>query len=699
MRNYKLDESLLPEVWLTWESKSGSVYMNGKNGKRQRHPENWMCTEEDIYNQSTKGKISCGCYWENRNEPRIWAKSGSNLIFAYAKYHADIKRLELAAVKYDTTRGEYAHEWKFAGRRFFIDKDKSCLLEDGSVYTQGYKDLFQHYSVWNVRQMLQMLTRQHSNDNFTKEFRKFIGANYFTIGNGNVVDIEYSYHVQKWYETVQKTRSAGKAQKLTDKLIEMPLCNIDGFGEKYPIKKNESSKYYNMKDVIYFEKVNDDWCVLRSLHRNEDNELNETWRVYIGKDGATRIVSKNKNGWVPSKQPLHNRYGANYAYIANMDEAISQCPRIKYIMSSKKIEKEYQISDFLITSLRFPEIEQLCKLGFGNSVETITRSYTPKADIKDLFGGYYNEKEKSLLRKVGMTKPQLDVYIKHSGEDKSYISYEHRGSLSELRSMFGNDLTYLDVNSFEKYLIACKEWRKFKHWNGSLIMDNAGLNLDNMRFFKNLVRLMNKRYDIFTVVYDAINAYRSLRNDRRLDIDWYFDDVSDAIRAHDALIELERIQREEDRARYNMQEAERRKKEEEKRKKLDKERQVYEYEDADFIIRLPKDANEIVQEGATQHICIGGYVSRHSMGDTNLFFLRSKSDPDKPFYAIEMNNGLTIQQIHGFGNRWLGNNPEVIPTVIRWLRKHGIKCNNEILTCKATGYGMSKEFVPMPVVD
>ena len=150
---------------------------------------------------------------------------------------------------------------------------------------------------------------------------------------------------------------------------------------------------------------------------------------------------------------------------------------------------------------------------------------------------------------------------------------------------------------------------------------------------------------------------------------------------------------------YNAAEAERRKKEEEKRIKLDKERQKYEYEDDNFIIRLPKDSNEIISEGARQRICIGGYVSSHANGSTNLFFLRKKNDPTIPFYAIEMNNNESIVQIHGYCNKWLGNNPEAIPTVIRWLRKNGIKCADAILTCTSTGYGGNGSYVQMPVVD
>ena len=697
MKNYVLDTSLLPEVWMTWENKNGRVYMEGKTGKRYTQKAGWM---GEVGWNGCKTGVDMGIYWRTQDQPKVWVRSGANVIYAYAKYHKDIERIEVAAVTYDTTRGAYAHEWKFAGERFFIGKDKSCLLSDGSKYTNGYKDVCKYNIAWNVRGALQLLMRQHYNaEKFVNEFKKFLGASYFTIGNGGAIDIENPWHLQRWYETVQKGRSEGKAQKLTDKLTETPLGSIEGFAEKYPAKPDPESTYYKMEDVIYFEKVNDEWCVLRSLHRDTDNSMSESWRVYIGNNGTTRIVSKNPNGWVPSRQVLHRRWNVKYAYLANQEDAIAQCPRIKYILSSATLERERDLVDFLITALRYPEIEQLCKFGLHNDAVSISKSYTPKADLRDLFGGYYNEKEKTLLRKIGLTKQQFDIYVnyKNQRDERGYSCGDYRGALYEMRKIFGNDLTYLDIQSFKKYLKACEEWPRFRRWSGEYTFDS--LDIDAMRFFKNLVRLMNKNEGIFTMARDTIEAYNRLEVSRRIDVDWYFDDVSDVIRAHDVLVELDRIQSEERRALWNMKEAERRKKEEEKRKKLDKERQIYEYEDADFIIRLPKDASEIVQEGSTQHICIGGYVSRHSMGDTNLFFLRRKSEPDKPFYAIEMNNSYNIVQIHGFGNRWLGNNPEAIPTVVRWLRKHDIKCSDDKLTCKSTGYCSTKEYVVMPVVD
>ena len=376
--------------------------------------------------------------------------------------------------------------------------------------------------------------------------------------------------------------------------------------------------------------------------------------------------------------------------MANKDEAIETCDRIKYILQSADDVNIVSLVDFLVMSLRFPEIEQIVKLGYLDKVKSLGSSHTIKADLKCLFGEYYDDKEKNILRKVGMTKHQFDTYMSND-------NYRSKQALSTMRKMFGNNLTYLDNDSFDRYFNGCIKlcnafWR-------SLGAYAEIIHFDTMRFFKNLTRLSEKRYNVFDLANDTLQAYTSLNYGTAPEVDWYFDDVSDLIRTHDALVELRRMQQAERSARWSIEQAERAKKDEERRAKVDEQRKCLEYEDDNYVIRLPKDLAEIVREGSTQRICIGGYTSRHANGETNLFFLREKENDDIPFYAIEMDNQKQIRQIHGFGNKWLGNDPDAIPTVVRWLRKNGIKCDEKILTCKAHGYGRVDEYVEMPVVD
>lgn len=278
--------------------------------------------------------------------------------------------------------------------------------------------------------------------------------------------------------------------------------------------------------------------------------------------------------------------------------------------------------------------------------------------------------------------------------DGYYFRNGKSRTITKLREIFGNDLSKIDNATFDKYLVGMDTVLATFYRD---IIDT--LDVDKAKFWKNLVRLSEKDSTATRIVYDTITSYNALNIGSQPAINWVFDTVSDAVRAHDAIVELKAEQDRERRVMSNVSAAERRKKEDERRAKVDEERKHYEYEDDEFIIRLPKNVQEIVEEGSIQRICIGGYTTRHSVGDTNLFFLRKKDNENAPFYAIEMNNAKNIVQIHGFGNRWLGNNPEAIPTVMRWLRKNGIKCADTILTCKSTGYGSRNDYVPMPVID
>ncbi len=688
MKNYKLDQTLLPEVWLTWMSKDGRIWMN-KGGVRQNHAEWWMDYpgEYDFgRRRSNNGKVPFGNTYVTRNEDRIWVNAGSQPYRAYAKYHEDIDRLEVAMVVYDTTRGDHNHEWLFAGDRLFIGKDKSAMNQNGLTILNSIT--IKKSDVENsVTHALQAILRAEASEKFLQEFEKFLGCNYFIIGNGTAVDVEHPWHLTKWYTSKQKARSSGKSQKLVDGLVQFPLSDIDGLAYIYaPIFRDTTwrgDEYTS--NIIYFERVNDEWSVLRGLIRNDDEEFDEVWRVYLGDDGTNRIATKTNGYWIPSSQPKGWYFRKAY-YFANVDDAVEKCNRIKYIMP---IYKEANSVDYLFTILRFPIIEQLYKLGHKQMALRIARSNTPMSDIKEMFGEYYKEKEKSILRQIGMTKHQLDSYY------DIYASRRYnRGSVIKImREALGSDLSHVDNDTYDEYLNAI-DAMVGDFW-GRTIVDQ--LNIDKSRFWKNVVRLGTKNRESYRLISDTLSEYKRLDNPKP-EVDWIFDDYSDIVRTHDALMALRQEQEAAYRAYRNMAEADRLRLEDEKRKKVDEKRKHYEHEDDNFIIRLPKDVNEIVAEGSRQSICIGGYTTRHSKGETNLFFLRRKNDETTPFYAIEMRDNNIIQ-IHGFGNKWLGNNPEAIPTVVRWCRKHGIKCDTKILTCTAKGYGKTNEYIPMPQVD
>ena len=80
------------------------------------------------------------------------------------------------------------------------------------------------------------------------------------------------------------------------------------------------------------------------------------------------------------------------------------------------------------------------------------------------------------------------------------------------------------------------------------------------------------------------------------------------------------------------------------------------------------------------------------MGGTTILFLRKTEAPATPFYTIEVSGNEKeknprLVQIHGLHNCWLGNNPEAIPFVKKWLEEKGISYTREKLLSTSSSYG------------
>lgn len=698
--NYKLDKTLLPKIWVYWNTqRDGDCYLNCSTGKIKHTPEPWMKAYSGQTRSWTDGKVPMGYNWSTWESDKMWLRANSKPYFLYVKHHKDRNILEMSVCTIDTCRQPIPHEWRFLDR-IFIDKEKNVYNVQGTRITNGYHGE-RIYAWGDVKNVISAFLRVDCNrTKVVNEFKKFIGDDYFLIGNGSSVVINSVYNIHRWFTTSQKVRGKGKQQKLADELTNITLKPIDGLAEKYPVKRYTTNwgSEDSISNFVFFEPVNDELLVLRAFVRKGDNILTEPWRAYVLKDGTVRVVSQNQNGdgWIPSQR--RRSWWQDRYFLANPEDVKSEKFAIKYTLNELEKQRddsryaedyERNLVDNLLIALRFPEIEQLFKLGAIETARAIMRSSTPKAEIKYQFGGFYNEKENGVLRKIGLTKPQLDVYISFDG------SWSKKEALKRMRKYFGDDLSHMDIESFKKYFKMCYTLSD-RYINLTPVRD---ADIEELKFVKNICRIAQKHDAAYSIAADTLNDYSRLDYNTHPEIDWLFDDFSDLVRAHDAVNALRLRQEEENRARWNADAKERLKKQEEKRKKIDEERQVYNYEEEDFIIRLPNDLNEIINEGSKQKICIGGYTDRHANGQTNIFFLRRADVPHIPFYSIEMNNNKHIVQIHGYCNQWLGNDPDAIPTVIRWLRKNGIKCTDEILTCTAKGYGSCNNYVSMPQVD
>jgi hypothetical protein len=76
------------------------------------------------------------------------------------------------------------------------------------------------------------------------------------------------------------------------------------------------------------------------------------------------------------------------------------------------------------------------------------------------------------------------------------------------------------------------------------------------------------------------------------------------------------------------------------------------FEDDNFIVRVPMTSNEIIAEGEAQNNCVGRlYLPRVIDHNLHIVFVRRKSDPDKSFITCEVrNDGFIGQYLLRFNN-------------------------------------------------
>lgn len=76
-------------------------------------------------------------------------------------------------------------------------------------------------------------------------------------------------------------------------------------------------------------------------------------------------------------------------------------------------------------------------------------------------------------------------------------------------------------------------------------------------------------------------------------------------------------------------------------------RSLYAYEDKTYSVLIPSKLEEIIKEGEQLHHCVGSserYWDRIERRESYVLFLRHTSEPDKPYYTLEVEPDGTVRQ-------------------------------------------------------
>lgn len=67
-----------------------------------------------------------------------------------------------------------------------------------------------------------------------------------------------------------------------------------------------------------------------------------------------------------------------------------------------------------------------------------------------------------------------------------------------------------------------------------------------------------------------------------------------------------------------------------------KQSKAWEFEDGEFIIKIPQSGKDLIDEGKNMHHCVGGYIDSIVNGSTYICFVRKKENPDKGYITCQV---------------------------------------------------------------
>lgn len=72
-------------------------------------------------------------------------------------------------------------------------------------------------------------------------------------------------------------------------------------------------------------------------------------------------------------------------------------------------------------------------------------------------------------------------------------------------------------------------------------------------------------------------------------------------------------------------------------------RRQYEYRSGDYMVMLPRNQTDLINEGKRLCHCVGRYGERVASGSTTILFIRRRNEPSVPFVTAEFSQGRVVQ--------------------------------------------------------
>ena len=105
---------------------------------------------------------------------------------------------------------------------------------------------------------------------------------------------------------------------------------------------------------------------------------------------------------------------------------------------------------------------------------------------------------------------------------------------------------------------------------------------------------------------------------------------------------------------------------------------LYSYKTDDYMIIPPKNMKDLFEEGRKLNHCVGSYSDRIIAGETCIMFIRKVSEPQKPYFTIEISQRNNyVVQLRANSNRCINRSTEkeLIKFLKEWSKKKNVALN------------------------
>lgn len=561
----------------------------------------------------------------------------------------DAPRFVQTSCYYITRNKEkYLSDFRYSGCWKNVDGSYHFVREangDPSVVTK----LTGHFSVSWLGKSTVCCTK-----NIEDICEKFFG---FTVapGKGNkLIKLDNIWSLVEFISHKTRVKKRGPKQLKIDELTKIELPDVDA--------GNSSNT------VGFIHRANDEYCVVRLFSFGI-----ETCRFYVSKKNVFACNRTDDGEWTYRPFTASGKgFDWNFC-VEDIDADAVKGTQLEYLaeMLDEMIADNRGVAIWGL--LTIPCLERLAKADerLKKVVFKALNSYHPYSSLTSILGDL-NQSEKKLFKILGINKYQFELFAEKDFEGLPKLKQEFANTTLDLAS-FDNETTDLIVSTCDFYHEHNKGWgaqycHRIEHMLATVA---ANYGLATMRAIKPLLfEMVGKTRSTMVRGYTSVTCLANL----------YGDYIDMAVQLHcsfPANIEVDRVAEAHDVAMeaYNAQKIAI---EVEKWNALKPTWRKWTFDDKneDYVVILPEKPQDLAVEGITLHHCVKSYIGKVSNGTTNIVFIRKREEIDEPFFTVEISNEGGVEQIHGFGNRNLGTEPELVPFVNKWIKAKKLKsCN------------------------